>query len=48
MQMPESKQFSRQQNFVYFAVKWIGAEFQIRLSSRVSGRNQIDYAKKTE
>ena len=35
-------------NFVYFAVKGIGAEFQFRLKSRVSGRNSIECANKRE
>ena len=46
MQMQESKQFSRQHNFVYFSVKRIGAEFQFKLNWRVSG--QMEYAKKGE
>ena len=33
-------------NFVYFDVKGIGAKFHFRLNSRVSGRNQIEYANK--
>ena len=48
--MPVSEQFLRQRKIILctFAVKLTGAEFQFRLNSWVSGRNQIVYANKGE